>query len=54
MFSDSLDVGKSANKLGELKNKAINTCRQIRSNGGKPNKQHVVPHFFYAEAELQV
>jgi hypothetical protein len=54
MFFDSFQLSKSANKLGELKNKAINTCRQIRSNGGKPNKQHVVPYFFYAEADLQV
>ena len=54
MFSDTFELGKSGSKLGPLKSKAISTCQQIRSNGGKPNKQHVVPYFFYAEALLQV
>ena len=38
------------NKLGDLKNHAVTTCRTIRSNGGKPSKEHRVPHVLQASS----
>ncbi|HET7154683.1 MAG TPA: hypothetical protein VFI87_04865 [Hyphomicrobiaceae bacterium] len=38
----------NTNDLGDLKNKAITTCRTFRSNGGRPDKEHRVQHMVRA------
>ena len=54
VFEGDIDLAKSANKLGELKNLAINTCRTLRANGEKPNKDHVIKREVEAHAYLDV
>lgn len=53
-FDGSVDLVKPANQLGDLKNLAVNLCRTIRGNGGKPNKDHVIRRNIKADAYLVV
>ena len=41
-ISGSADMVKPGNKTNELKKNALEVCKKIRSNGGKPNKDHVI------------
>ena len=41
-FYDIVELKKAGNKLSELKTQALDTCQEIRGNGGKPNKDHVI------------
>jgi len=53
-FDGTVELVKPANQLVELKNLAINVCRTIRANGGKPNKDHVIRRNVQADAYLEV
>jgi len=53
-FDGTVDLVRPANQLSELKNLAVNLCRTIRGNGGKPNKDRVFRRNIKAEANLDV
>ena len=44
------NLHKAGSALGELKSRALQTCQTIRSNGGKPNKEHRIPTVLGASA----
>ncbi|MEZ5831101.1 MAG: hypothetical protein R3D05_07965 [Dongiaceae bacterium] len=52
-FDKIFEMKKSGNKLSELKNLAVNACRQFRSSGGKPNKDHVIKRDIEGSAWIQ-
>lgn len=41
-FYDIVTLKKAGHTLNEIKAEALATCGQIRGNGGKPNKDHVI------------
>lgn len=44
----------NTSELGDLKNHAITTCRTIRGNGGKPNKEHRIQHMVKASSHVDL
>jgi hypothetical protein len=54
VFEGQIDLKKSANKLTELKNVAINACRAYRAQGGTPGKDHVIQRTVEAKAYLDL
>ncbi len=46
----TFQLQKPGNALSEVKDRALQTCQTIRSNGGKPNKEHRIPYGFMASA----
>jgi len=54
VFEGHIDLKKSANKLTDLKNLAINACRAYRAQGGTPAKDHVIHRTVEAKAYLDL
>lgn len=54
VFEGQIDLKKSADKLTDLKNLAINACRAYRAQGGTPAKDHVIQRTVEAKAYLDL
>ena len=54
VFEGQIDLKKSANKLTDLKNLAINACRTYRAQGGTPARDHVIQRTVEANAYLDL
>jgi len=53
-YEFTINFAKPASALGDLKNEAVNVCREIHSNGGKPSKSYVIPKLGTAFADILV
>lgn len=52
--SGAFYLNANTGELGDLKNRAITTCRTVRSNGGKPNKEHRIQHMVKATSYVDL
>lgn len=53
-ISGSADMVKPGNQTDELKKAALEVCHKVRSNGGKPNKDHVIQGNIKGYAEILI
>jgi hypothetical protein len=51
--SDTLVLRKPGSQLVEIKKTALDTCKTIRGNGGKPNKEHRIEKLFTANGYVE-
>ena len=48
----TLRLRKPGNQLGEIRQTALDICKTIRGNGGKPNKEHRITRLFSAHGHI--
>ena len=53
IHSDTLRLRKPGSQLGEIKQTALDICKTIRRNGGKPNKEHRINRMFSAHGHIE-
>ena len=53
-FSDTFEVRRRGDQLDKIKENALYVCGEIRNNGGKPNKNHVLTHYILGSGDLDV
>lgn len=51
-FGDTFTVKKRGDQLDKIKEYALYVCGEIRNNGGKPNKDHVITHYIQGYGHL--
>jgi hypothetical protein len=52
LHAGTLRLRKPGNQLGEIKQTALDICKTIRGNGGKPNKEHRITRLFSAHGHI--
>jgi hypothetical protein len=52
IHTDTLRLRKPGSQLGEIRQTALDICKTIRGNGGKPNKEHRISRMFSAHGHI--